>query len=249
MKRINYQQITIPLEFSVACAIYKMEIAEVLQVFINHVTLYDTMSGVYSKGFSEATGTITSYIRAKRKRTTQSKAMRNCRPLVISCLSNIKVLTTKKTGLTIVKRKKTRPLVNMIFEAMEQVYTISDTLYLAEYSTIKLSKDFCILCEAHNCYPKEFLEHFMGKISLADAHAHKGLKVVYDNYTFSFFLSITDGFGRDTTEMFDLTDYELDFYERMEELHLELYIIRDLQERATILRDFYLSHYQAIIQN
>jgi len=249
MKRINDQQIIVPLEFNVACAIYKVKIVEVLQVFIDHVTLYDTMREDYCEGFSEATRTVGSYVREKRKRPVQSKAMRNCRALLISCLSNIKVLATKKAGLTIVKRKKTRPLVNMISEAMERVYTISDTLYLDEYSAIKLSKDFCVLCEAHNCYPKEFLEHFMGRISVADAHAHKGLKLIYDNYTFSFFSNIADGFGRDTTEMFDLTDTELDFYERMEELHLELYIIRDVQKRANILRDLYLLHYQAITQN
>ena len=249
MKRINHQQIKVPLEFRVACVIYKIEIVEVLQIFIDHITLYDTINDMYNEGFSEATRTIAACVKAKRKRPVHSKAMWNCKGLVIPCLSNIKVLATKKAGLTSTKRKKTIPLVNMIFEAMERVYTISDTLYLDEYSAIRLSKDFCVLCEVHNCYPIEFLEYFMEKISLADAHAHKGMKISYDNYTFSFFMNIANGFGRNTTEMCNLTDSELDFYERMEELRLELYTIRDLKERATILRDFYLSYYQSINQN
>lgn len=249
MKRINKQQIIVPLEFSVACAIYKVEMVEVLQVFANHVTLYDTMREDYCEGFSEATRTVGSYVRAKRKRPVESKAMKNCGALLISCLSKIKVLATKKAGMTVVKREETRPLVNMIFEKMERVYTISDTLYLDEYSAIKLNKDFCVLCEAHNCYPKEFLEYFMGRISAADAHAHKGLKLTYDNFTFSLFSNIAEGFGGNEPKAYRLTEPELNFFGRMEELHLGLYIIRDLEERTNILREIYLAHYLATTQN
>jgi len=89
MKRINRQEVIIPQEFKVACAIYKIEIAEVLQIFVDHVTLYDTMSGVYNEGFSEASYTVSSFVQEKKRHLVRSKAMRNCRTFVMSCIANI----------------------------------------------------------------------------------------------------------------------------------------------------------------
>ena len=77
---------------------------------------------------------------------------------------------------TATKRSYTRCFVENIFNAMERPHTPSDIIYLDEYSTLKLSKDFCVLCEVYDCYPKEFLEYFMGFISVADADVGFRLK-------------------------------------------------------------------------
>ena len=84
----------------------------------------------------------------------------------------------------------------------------------------------------------------MSRISLADCHAHKELKITNDNLAMGLFMMIANGFARDSSEKLHLTETELDFYERMEEMRLELYIVTTLTERTDILRDFYLSHYQ-----
>ena len=149
---------------------------------------------------------------------------------------------------TATKRNYTRCFVENIYNAMERPYTPYDMLYLDEYSTLKLTKDFCVLCEIYDCYPKEFLEYFMGYISVADAHACDGIKG-YTNFIYSFFFLIANGFGRNPNIRIELHDWELDFYERMEEIRLEVYIIRDLQQRADTLRDFYLTHYQMMNPN
>jgi hypothetical protein len=152
-------------------------------------------------------------------------------------------------GKATVKRKRCIRFVTAIYKVMERPHTPSDTIYLDEDSPIRLTKDFCVLCELHNCYPKEYLEYFMGRISIAEVQASNGLKIKEQYFTFDFFMKIAKGFGRDISETLDLTDMEIEFHERMEEMRLEIYNIRDLTERTSILRDFYLSHYQNMNQN
>lgn len=250
MKPIKNQPIVIPLDFKVACSIYKVEIVDVLQIFIDHVTVYDTINQTYHEGFSEACHAIIWYIKKNKKPLVESKAMKKCREVFEENLHQIMILAKmKRRGWkTTVKRSYTRCFVDTIFETMDRIHTPSDILYLDEFSTLKLSKDFCVLCEAYNCYPKEFLEYFMGYISLADADACRGIKG-YRNFIFEFFFKIGNGFGRDTPLEFDLTDDELDFYHRMQEVKLEVYIIPDLLERTEMLRSFYLSYYQTIHPN
>ncbi|MBB5645900.1 hypothetical protein [Pedobacter cryoconitis] len=250
MKRSTAQPIVIPMDFKVACSIYKLDIAEVLQIFIDHVSIYDIINQTYHEGFSEACHAMIWYVKKKRKTSINSKAMKKCSALFGENIRQIEILAKmKRRGWkTTTKRGYTRCFVENIFNSMERLHTPSDVLYLDEFSTLKLSKDFCVLCEAYNCYPKEFLEYFMGYISLSDAHACEGIKG-YTNFIFEFFFKIANGFGRDTPFMFDLTDDEIDFYHRMEEVRLEVYIIRDLLERADTLRDFYQAYYQTINPN
>ncbi|WP_158799531.1 hypothetical protein [Pedobacter sp. L105] len=244
MKKAKYQLIDVPIEFKVACTIYKLKISEVLQIFIDHVTLYDTICPYYHEGFSEATRTISAFVIARKRKFRESKALLHCRTVAVGCIKGVIELARKEKGKDQVKRKKSMFYVDSLFKIMERTYVPSDVLYLDENTTLQLSKNFSVLCELHNCYPKEYLEHFMGRISLADCHARKGLKITNDNLAMGLFMMIANGFARDSSEKLHLTETELDFYERMEEMRLELYIVRNLTERTDILRDFYLSHYQ-----
>jgi hypothetical protein len=249
MKRINYNIIDVPLEFKVACTVYRQSIQEVLQIFIDHVSMYDSLTGEYSKGFSEATMSISSYTRVKVKKNKRSKAFLQCRDLAVSCINSIFHETRNPKGTTEAKRKKSRYFVNALYQIMERPHTPSVILYLDENSPNTLTKDFCVICELQNCYPKEFLEYFMGRVSIADVQARSGLKFKEQNFPFDFFLEVARGFGRPATEGSDLTDMQIEFYQRMEELSLEIYNVRDLQERTAILRDFYLTYHQNMNQS
>jgi hypothetical protein len=246
MKRADAKLIVIPLEFKIACTIYKLDIQEVLQIFINHVTLYDAICPFYNEGFSEATRPINIYIRSKRRKVKESKALLHCNDLAVDCIKGIVELAKKKTGQCQVKRKKSLFYVDSLHQIMKRTYVPSDTTYLDENTPLQLTKDFSVLCELHDRYPKEYLEHFMNMVSLADFHARMGLNMPQTNLLMVLFMKIANGFDRDSSEILQLTDMELDFYERMEELRLEIYNIRDLAERTAILKEFYLSHYQQI---
>lgn len=248
MKKIDHQLITVPLEFKVACRIYMISVQEVLQIFINHATVFDSTSRIYSQGYTEAVTTITHYILAKELNPAPSKAFAKCKDTATSCLSMIVGLGRKKTGQALTKRRQCRTPVTLLFETMKRVYAPKDKLYLDEDSVLVLTKDFCVLCEIHNCYPKEYLEYFMNKISLADAHSRKALKIEQPDSCYALYFLIADGFERDISIIATLTDLEMDFYDRMQEIRLELYPIRDLGQRTVLLREFYLDYYYQLIQ-
>jgi len=69
MKNIKNNPIIIPLEFRVACTVTKIEIQQVLQIFIDHISFYDSISNVYSEGYTEATRTTSDYLESKEGKT------------------------------------------------------------------------------------------------------------------------------------------------------------------------------------
>ena len=97
--------IEIPIEFKVACTIDKVNIQEVLQIFIDHVTIYDSISAEYSEGFSEATRTISACLLDKERPVKRSKAVKECRDLTIQCIKGIVALAKKKLVKPISKEK------------------------------------------------------------------------------------------------------------------------------------------------
>jgi hypothetical protein len=243
MKTNKNQIIDIPLEFKVACTVFKLDIQNVLQLFVDHTSVYDSLTDAYSRGFSEATRTISNYARSKVKRHKTSIAFLKCKEIAITSISAIVKQVKNPKGEAIAKRKACTFYVNALYQVMERIHTPSKIIYLDENSPINLTKDFCVLCELHNCYPKEYLEYFMSKISIAEAQASVSLNIKEQNFTYDFFLDIAKGFGRNASDVVELTDMETEFYEQMEKMRLEIYNIRDLKERTEILRDFYLSHY------
>lgn len=249
MRQKKNEPIVIPMEFKVACCLYKMDVAEVLQVFIDHVTIYDIINKTYHEGFSEACHCLI-FCNKKKKARIVSKGMKKCREIFLRNMRQIEILANmKRRGWkTTTKRSYTRCFVENIFDAMERLHAPSDIIYLNEFSCLKLSKDFCVLCEVYDCYPKEFLEYFMSYISVADADVGYCLKG-YSNFIHSFFLKISSGLGRNPNRKIELTDWEIDFYDRLEELRLEIYIIRKIRKRIEILQDFYFTHYQYMNPN
>lgn len=238
----NHQLIEIPVEFKVACFISKTEVAEALQIFINHVTLYDTLSTEYVEGYSEASGIHETYVQSKGLALAPGRGLTGCNKLFVRFLSEVIKLTKDKKGTAEAKRRKSRPMVKAVFKAMKRVHTPSLTIYLDEETTIQLSEDFCLMCEIQNIYPKECLEYFMNSISLADAHARRDLQGAAD-LPISLFLKIGSGFGRDPKTRIKICDTETDFFAEMNEKLLELRTVRSVEQRTSILREFYLSHY------
>ncbi|MCX2484617.1 hypothetical protein [Pedobacter sp. MR2016-24] len=239
---VNHQLIEIPLEFKVACFISKIEVAEALQIFINHVTLYDTLSTGYVEGYSEASGIHETYVQSKGLTPAPGTGLTGCNELFVRSLSDVIKLTKDQKSTAAVKRKKSRSIIKAVFKAMKRVHTPSLTIYLDEEATIHLSEDFCLMCEIQNIYPKECLEYFMNSISLADAHARRDLQGAAD-LPISLFLKIGSGFGRDPHTRVNLNDTEIDFFAEMNEKLLELRTVRNVEQRTNILREFYLSHY------
>jgi len=244
--QINYHRLTIPLEFRVACSVSRLDEQEVLQIFINHATVYDSLADLYSEGYSEASKTIGLYVADKRRTANGSHAFSHCLENAANCFRWINERAEKVLSSSVAKRKKSLLYIDELYNNMQRVYTCSDTLYLDENRSLNFTKDFTVLCELHNCYPAEYLEDFMSKISISEMQARTGLKIPNDNFTMAFFMKIVLGFGRQNTVVPAFTDKEVDFICAMDEIRLRVHNVRSLQQRITILKEFYHKHYQDI---
>lgn len=243
MNSTNNNIIEIPLEFKVACSIYKIGIQEMLQAFINHVSVYNSLTEEYCEGFTEATSTISHFALEHKAAHVGAQAYTACMDLAAEHIKALWLIATNRRGKVSAKRKKCVPLIEALYKIAERKYAPSDTIYLDEETVLRLTKDFVVVCEIYGCYPKEFLENFMSRISLAETHAKKGL-MRESNYTMGFFTSAVNGLGRDMERLVGISPEEFDFYDGMEEKRLELFGIRNLEKRTRILREFYLEHYQ-----
>jgi len=245
--KTNPHVVRIPLEFLIACKIYKLEPREVLQIFIDHATVYDSIADGYSEGFSEASKTISVFVSSLRRTANGAHAYKHCLESTALNFKGIYDLANRETGYTKAKRKKSLSYINDLYATMERVYTISDTFYLDENTTLQFTKDFTVMCELHNCYPAEFLEHFMSRISLAEMEAKTGLKVPNDNFTMHFFMKIVLGFGLADDETPDLTEDEVVFLMATEKMRLHIYTIRSVKERTAIFKRFYQKRYEELM--
>jgi len=142
--QINYHKLTIPLEFRVACALYRLDEREVLQIFINHATVYDSLADPYSEGYSEASKTIGLYVAEKRRTPNGSHAFSHCLANAANCFRWINELAEKVLSSSVAKRKKSLLYIDELYTNMNRVYTSSDTFHLDENRSLNFTKDFTV---------------------------------------------------------------------------------------------------------
>ena len=241
--KTNNHVIAIPLEFRIACSLYKLDPQEVLQIFIDHATFYDCLSEDYSEGFTEASKTIGLYVLAARGMSNGIYAYRHAQDSIAINFKGIYDLAQRKNGYAKAKRRKSLSCINELYATMERVYTFSDTFYVDEHITLELSKNFIVLCELHNCYPAEYLEYFMDQISIAEMEAKTGLEVLNDNFTMAFFMKIVLGFGLANDEIPDFNEEDMIFLLEMEELRAHCHHIGSQEERIAVFRAFCQNRY------
>ncbi|MCX2479361.1 hypothetical protein OQY15_09690 [Pedobacter sp. MC2016-15] len=251
MKKKNNKTLQIPINFQIACTLCKICPVEVLQTFIDHTNFYNLFDDTYDEGYWEVMTSIRIYISGKSGRLRESKAIRKCASTFDLCIGQLSMIADKVNNQLSMatKREYARHAINAIFEEMEQPHTALNAVYLDEFTSLKLTKDFCILCEVYNCYPKEYLEFFMGVISLSHAHAHIGLNLKYDMPSFIFFMKVVNGsFGNHRPPSI-LTETEEEFREIMAEIPLKIYHIRNVERRHELLCEAYYQQYEKLTKN
>jgi len=247
MTKENPYLITVPLEFKVACALCKINIESALQIFINHCSLYDSLTAGYKKYYAEAAETVSQYIELKRPGTNM---VINDSAEVQHCLLAMVHEGVKHKGDQIIGRKKANKHVTQLLKATKREYhPKSRSIYLDKDTVLHLSKDFCAMCELYACYPPEILEYYMSMISLADATAANDLKIKTNNYSMYFFTESTSKYIQKYKDFLEITQEDHDFLQELTEYRLELYIIRNVFQRKARLKEFYHSYYQKIINS
>ena len=245
--KTNHHLVHIPLEFRIACSIYKLNPQQVLQIFINHATVYDSLADGYSEGFSECSKTIGLCVVSLRRTANGSHAYDHCLESTALNFKGIHEIAKRQIGSAAAKRKSTLAYIDELYATMERVYTKSDILYLDENTTLHFTKDFTVMCELHNCYPAEYLENFMSRISLAEMEAKTGLGISNDNFTMAFFMKIVLGFGMVDEEVPNLNAAEIAFVRAATELRVRMFTVRSLPKRISVFKELYHNRYEQII--
>lgn len=240
------QGITMPLNFKIACVIYHLKPERVLQTFIKHVSFFMSLSTDYLPGYREATNTLAEYS-VENINYGASPATAENRDFTIKCVRNVIEISKRKGISAEKKRKKCIPIVRQLNQSLNHHIT-KPKFYLDENNVLELSDDFRIRCEMLQHTPKEFLEYFMSKISLADRDARVGLNKIVENSALAFFQLTTIGLGRNEDTKIINGEAQQEFIDEFQTIQYELFIVRDLEERRSLLEEFYLKHYKELIK-
>jgi hypothetical protein len=246
MKEQRNDIINIPLEFQIACTIRRLVVPDVLQTFIDHVSFYYSVNSPYAEGFREATNVILEYSTKNRNHSNHASFGddKNNKEFAIKCIKDVLAWGAKRGMSDKKKHAKCKPIIKQLHLSMEHLNSI-DKIYLDEENRLTFTDDFSVLCNIHRHHPKEYLEYFMSRISLADADARVGLKKIDENPSMGFFQLVMRGLG-DLIAIVNMTELEVDFIDKVQQLHYEVFLIRDLDKRRAIYQEFYLNYYNKL---
>lgn len=245
MKKDN-PGLTIPLEFKIACATYHLAVPEVLQLFIDHISFYDSLSHKSNDGYRFATNTLLSHPHPPIEGV--SPAFETNRNAIIKYVREIVQMSVRPRTPENKRRKMCIPIVKKIFNLMEPKVTTSRTLELDEVNTLQLGIDFSIMCETHNCRPEVYLQHFMDQISLPETHARIGLHHLLENHAMAFFYqAITKCNALHSSPSHKALQVE--FIDHIQELHLHLFIVRSVEKRREKYYKLYDNYYHKLIHS
>ncbi|SHF10083.1 hypothetical protein [Pedobacter caeni] len=245
MKNENPEVLAIPLSFKIACATYHLAIPEVLQLFIDHISFYDSLSHKSDDCYRLATNTLLRYVHPNIE--GMSPAFRKNREAVIKYIREIIQMSVRPGIVENKRRKLCIPIVKKIFRLMEPNVTAAGKIQLYGDTILPLSMDFAIMCETHNCSPETYIQYFMDQISLPETHARIGLHCVSENPAMAFFYrSITKCSVLPSSPQ--QKSLQIEFIDDIQELHLRLFIIRDVAKRRDSYKELYDNYYQKLIQ-
>jgi len=247
MTKENPNLVTVPLEFKVACSLYKISLQEAVQTFINYCTIYQALNPSYIRLYSEALETIFRYLDQKRPGTNavvdQGHEIQGC------LLAILEDVVENGANERVAKKEIAKHVNKLIKSTPGNYYPKSRKLYLDEETPLELTKDFCAMCELYECHPAEILEYYMSMISLADLDARRDLRIKEDNCSMYFFMTTLYNYLKQHQELLKMNVEEDAFMQELEEYRLHLYHIKNFAHHRALLKKFYQDHYFSIHPN
>lgn len=244
----------IPDEFKIACVVNNLKIAEVLQVFINHVSFFQTLNSGCLTGFQEASLVMSEYSvktklsgkNSKLKSITDIEGPEFHREKSVKYIRQLIALTFHSKDSESVKHRKSIPIVKDLFKSIQGFKFCPEKICLNETEQLVFNNDFRIICELYQIYPKCYLEYFMNKISLAETNARLDLNIEVQCNAMAFFFRVVNGLGQLNNKAIKPGDAILNYIDEIQQLPAKSFIIRNLDERIALYSEFYQSHYQKI---
>lgn len=174
--RINKEVLEVPVDFRIACEAFGIQVADFLQLLIDHfafVNLFAEEDSVYNlvaRGFAEVDnvlGNIGGY-------KTEYSQMHNAGQSFPLYKQLFKLAMNRNYSWNM-KRNRAKKTVDKLFLILNKDVKMKPTVYLDENTPIRLSRDFRIWSIIHNCPAIPVLNAMMQRVSLADLYARNHL--------------------------------------------------------------------------
>lgn len=247
----------IPHDFKVSLTLFNLSIHRFLQCFIDHVSFYDALFPTEVDAYELATRTLSKYSFEKENAEKIDETSENKNDLFVvesvealaAAVKAVKAMgqiSARKDLNNKQKRKAAKKKIQKISNTLNSNIVKATTLYLNEEQTLKLSPDFCLLCELHHISPIEHLTNVMEQISEADIEARSGLNKGVENPAVGFYLRVRDGYGDIYNNEEPVNPIMFDYLDDLQKMRLSLFIYRSLDDRIEKYRTFIDKYYNLL---
>lgn len=240
----------IPRDFKVSLTLFNLSVHRFLQFFIDHVSFYDALFSSTIDPYELATRTMSKYSFEKKEFSQETESLNEMsaesREQSIQAVKAMAQISVRIDLNARQKRRKAKQKVQKLFNTLNSNTVKATTLYLNEEQTLRLSPDFCLLCELHRISPIEHLTNVMEQISEADIEARSGLNKGVENPAVGFYLRVRDGYGNLYIDDKPVNPKMLDYVDELQKMRLSLFIYRSVEERTKKHRELLEKYYNLI---
>lgn len=249
----------IPHDFKVSLTLFNLSIHRFLQFFIDHISFYDALFPTEVDAYELATRALNKYSYEKNEieqkvddtfdKTDSSTSKESIENLdgPVQAVKAMWQISVRKDLTHKQKRKAAKKKIQKIVNSLNTNTVKATTLYLNEDETLKLSLDFCLLCELHRISPIEHLTNVMEQISEADIEARRGLNKGVENPSLGFYLRVRGGYGDIYNDEEPVNPIMFDYLDDLQKLRLSLFIYRSVDDRIEKYREFLDKYYNLLI--
>lgn len=237
-----------PEDFRAACLIHQLSHESLLQHFIDNMSICSSFLPPVEAYKACPVEVVHQYLDTLKESDTPAHTSTN-RAHSIRFLRDIGAIT-QATGIR--QKAKNVACNNVIerwYKTFDRKIVLSDHLRVGEIS-LKLSKDFILLCEVFQVRPEEILQHFVNQISLPWAKAQTAPQSEEgDNPAMAFFIETIGGKTGIYKGRYALKNPEVHvaYIEQLQELDLQLRFESDAKKREKMYWKLYRAWYQALV--
>lgn len=241
---INKEVLEVPMDFRIACEAFGIQVADFLQLFIDHfaiVNLFAEEDSVYnlaSRGFAEAESVL-EHIGGYKTNHLHADTASQSFPL----FKQLVKLALNRNYSWNMKRNRSKKTVDKLFLILSKNIEIKPTLYLDEDTPIRLSREFRLWSIIHNFPPIPVLNALMQKVSLADFYARNHLDEIEYNPVLGLYLRVQNGYGNLVhAEHLNGLGFK-NFLCDLQEFKMRYFLFYRLSDRIEMYRDRFLENY------
>lgn len=247
--RINKDVLEVPIDFRIACESFGIQVADFLQLLINHFAFVnvfaeeDSVYNIVAKSFVEADKTLEK-IGGYKTSYSHSDSADQSFPL----FKQLVKLAMNRNYSWNTRRSRSKKIVDKLFLITNENINVKPKVYLDEDTPIRLSRNFRLWTIIHNAPPIPVLNTIMQSVSLADLYARSHLDKIEYNPVLGVYSRVQNGYGDLRSKDHLNSEGFMIFLEDLQEFKMRYFLYHRLLDRVEIYRDRFLETYNEMIK-